>query len=295
MIDQKEFAALISLLDDHDMEVHDHVTTRLISYGTSALPMLMAAWEKTMDTYRQERIELIIHSIQLEKTLVAFEDWTRSELLDPLEGALLIARYQYPDMDEYRLWRKIDRIKHDMWLEMTDYISPIEQINIFNHVFYRHYQFNGKNAEREDPQSYYLNHVIESKKGNSLSLGMLYLAIARQLGIPVYGLNLPGYFCLAYMKNEVPEYALELQLDELEREVLFYINPLNNGLIFSKHEITTYLNKLEVDVQKGHYLPVSTRESLRLLVKHLQHSYEHTNAHEKAEELEKFLVRLQGL
>lgn len=295
MIDRKEFAALISLLDDRDGEVCDHVTSRLVSYGSDVLPMLMTAWEKSMDLELQERIEMIIHNIQLQKTLLAFEDWTRSELLDPLEGALLIARYQYPDLDEYRLWRKLDRIKHDMWLEMTDYISPIEQMNIFNHVFYRHYQFNGNNAEREDPQSYFLNHVIESKKGNSLSLGLLYLAIARQLGIPVYGLNLPGYFCLAYMKNEVPEYALELQLDELEREVLFYINPLNNGLIFSKHEITTYLDKLSLEPQKSHFLPISTRESLRLMVKNLQSCYKHTNSREKAVELNKYLHLLEGL
>lgn len=294
MIDQKEFTALLTLLDDNDVAVFNHVSEKLVSFGNDAIPLLMQAWEKSMEPFLQSRIENIIHHIQFKETLASFQNWTQNINADPLEGALLVAKYQYPDLDENVIWHKIERIKHDIWVELQDYLTPMEQVNIFNQVFYKHYNFSGKSVEIDDPQSYMLNIVIESKKGNSLSLGLLYLGIAHQLGIPVYGINLPSYYCLAYTKNELTEETINQFNRELEKEIIFYINPLNNGLIFTKDEIKDYLAKMDIQPKIEHFLPISTIDSVRLLIMHLKASFKQANAQEKSDELDAFLEIIQN-
>ncbi|KAF5277932.1 hypothetical protein FQR65_LT15898 [Abscondita terminalis] len=60
----------------------------------------------------------------------------------------------------------------------------------------------GNTANYHDPQNSYLNKVLESKKGNPITLACIYCVIAQRLDIPIYGVNLPKHFVLAYMNEE---------------------------------------------------------------------------------------------
>ncbi|MBA2407232.1 MAG: hypothetical protein H0V65_04465, partial [Chitinophagales bacterium] len=95
---EKELSALINLLDDPDKEVYRHVTDRLIAFGTSIIPSLEDAWEKTFDPNLHYRLEELIHLIQFETLLKELKQWTNKDQGDLLEGAILISRYQYPDL-----------------------------------------------------------------------------------------------------------------------------------------------------------------------------------------------------
>ena len=286
-MDSKEISALIALLDDEDKEVFDHVSGKLLSLGAPVIPELENAWEHSLNPSLQERIEQIIHKIQLDYTFNEFKEWLNSEHHDLLKGTMIITKYQYPELDIQELMQKIDRIRREIWLEINDYLSPIEQVNIFNQVLYKLQGFNGGSAEITEPESYYLNLVLDSKKGNPLSLGILYLIIARQLDLPVYGVDLPHHFCIAYMKNHIPDEKVIEPV--IEKEVLFYINPLNNGMIFTKNEINEYLGKLEMESQPSYFIPVGDKEIIKLLIKSLRDVYINKNSNEKAEEMQQFL------
>ena len=286
-MDSKEVAALISLLDDEDKEVFDHVSQKLLSLGTPVIPTLESAWETTFNPHLQERIEQIIHKIQFSYTLDEFNSWLRSDADNLLEGAMIVSKYQYPELDIEELKLKVEKLRKEIWLELNDYLSPLEQVNVFNQVFYKIHNYHGANAENLDPSSYFLNLVIESKKGNPLSLGILYLAIANDLELPVYGVNLPHHFCIAYLKHEIENF--EAVTPATEKEVLFYINPLNNGLIFTKNEIKEYLGKLEMDIKPEYFLPVSNKEIIRILITNLMEAYRTSNNSDKAEEMRRFL------
>jgi tetratricopeptide (TPR) repeat protein len=53
-------------------------------------------------------------------------------------------------------------------------------------------------ATAEDPCNLFLDSVMTCKKGYCLSLSVLYLAIGERLGVPLYGVVVPGHFFVRY-------------------------------------------------------------------------------------------------
>lgn len=271
-----EINALVKLLDDPDEEVYRHVQERLLSYGPAVVPHLETVWEQTLDTLLQERIENLVHTIQFTSIKEDLNLWYQSGAFDLLQGALIINRYQYPDLDEQQLINQIEEMKREIWLGLQYEMSSIEKIKLINHVFYQQHGFTGNIKNHHDPQNSYLSQVLESKKGNQVSLAILYATLAQKLDIPVYGVNLPQHFILGYIDE---------QQAEKEQEVLFYINAFNKGAIFGKHDVDQFLRQLNLEPQPGFYAPCSNTEIIRRVIRNLISSYEHLSAPEKVEEL----------
>jgi len=118
---------------------------------------------------------------------------------------------------------------------------------------------------------------MESKKGNQISLAIIYATLAQKLDIPVYGVNLPQHFILGYID--------ESKREEHEFGVLFYINAFNKGAIFGKHDVDQFLRQLNLDPQPGFYAPCSNVEIIRRVIRNLISAYENAGATEKVEEL----------
>ena len=197
MSEEKNIAALISLLDDSDKEVYEHVFDKLASFGPSVIPTLENAWSDSFNPTLHERLEELIHKIQFEVLLDDFNKWHSSSKRNLVDGAILLSRYQFPELDETQIRQQLERIKQDVWLELSYNLTPIEQINVFNQVIYGIHSFSANVSNLKDPRHFCLNYVLETKKGNSLSMGILYLIIAQMVDLPVFGVNLPRHFILA--------------------------------------------------------------------------------------------------
>ena len=279
---ENELSALINLLDDPDEEVYRHVTDRLISLGTAIIPSLENAWEKTFDPNLHYRLEELIHLIQFETLLKDLKRWAKKRQDNLLEGAILISRYQYPDLSAAKIQAQLDHISKDIWLEMNYNLTPLEQVNVFNHVLYQLNGFSGNTANIHDPQNSYLNILLETKKGNPVSLSILYLILADKIKMPVYGINLPQHFVLSFHKDLIDPDESE---QKIRSGILFYINPFNKGIIFSRDDITLFLKKLNVTPRQSHYLPCSNHDIVVSLVNSLIHSYELSGLGDKVKEL----------
>ena len=271
-----EIDALVKLLDDPDEEVYQHVQERLLTYGIEVVSYLESAWEQSLNTVLQERIENLVHAIQFTTIKEDLNLWYQSGAFDLLQGALIINRYQYPDLDEQQVINQIEEIKREIWIGLQYEMSSIEKIKLINHVFYTQYGFSGNTKNHHDPQNSYLNQVLESKKGNQISLAIIYATLAQKLDIPVYGVNLPQHFILGYIddSNEEKEYG-----------VLFYINAFNKGAIFGKHDVDQFLRQLNLEPQPGFYSPCSNTEIIRRIIRNLISAYENLGSKEKVEEL----------
>ena len=274
--------ALINLLDDPDEEVYRHVSDKLIALGTSIIPSLEIAWEKTFDPNLHYRLEELIHLIQFETLLKELKRWAKKRQDNLLEAAILVARYQYPDVNTAKINAQIEKINREIWLEMNYDLTPLEQVNVFNHVLFQLNGFAGNTSNIHDPQNAYLNIMLETKKGNPVSLSMLYLILANKIKMPVYAINLPQHFVLSFHKDL-------LEADEPEQKIrsslLFYINPFNKGIIFSRDDITLYLKKMNITPRQSHYLPCSNRDIVLSLIISLMHSYELAGLGDKVQEL----------
>lgn len=278
-----EFRALITLLDDNDNEVYSHVSNKLFSLGVEGIPMLESAWETSVNQVIQTRLEDLINKIQFSNVKDRLIKWRDKNGEDLLEGALLVAKFQYPDLDEFKITQKIEAISKNVWIELNPALSPLEEAHVVNHVFFQLHNFFGLQTQQLDPDLGYINNLIESKKGNSLSLGILYIILAQKNDLPIYGVNLPYHFIMAYTRKHLAQE--ELDNNNQEKSVMFYINPLNKGIAFSRSEITHYLEQMKVKTHPKFFSPCNNMEIIKTLIYNQLSCYDQNGNTDKAHQL----------
>lgn len=291
MLNNKEVEALLKLLDDSDFEIYRQVEERLLSYGIDVIPVLEKSWENSLDLVLQQRIEDLIHKIQFSSVNDELKTWAISGAFDLLQGFIIVSKYQYPDFDEQKIINQIEAIKRDAWIELRYDTSPIEKVKILNHVFYNIHGFTGNVTNYHDPQNSYLNIVMESRRGNQISLAIIYSVIAQRLDIPIFGVNLPQHFILAY-QDEQSEYE-KISLDQ--HGILFYINAFNKGFIFNKRDIDYFLKQLNLEPLPIFYTPCSNIQIIKRVIRNLINSYEKLGYAQKISELESLYAILNEI
>jgi regulator of sirC expression with transglutaminase-like and TPR domain len=276
----KEIDALISLLDDPDKEVYVEVFNNLINKGTEIIPALEKAWEMSPNQFIQERLENIIHKIHFESVKAEIIRWNRSNKQDIIEGAFWIAKYQFPEISFTEIINFIEKMVKEIWLEINKNLTAYEKINVINHIFFQNYKFKSI-INLLNPHNYYINRVIETKKGSPVALGIIYSGIAQRLNLPVYGVDLPNSFILAYLNDD---YSF-LNKDK-SQDILFYINPSNSGIVFSKSEISAYLKTMKIDSSEDYFMPASPQKIIKRLIEELIIIYEKNDNDKKINDLE---------
>jgi regulator of sirC expression with transglutaminase-like and TPR domain len=285
-MDTKEIQAIITLLDDPDSEIYDAIYKSLLEKGIDVVPELEKAWEISVNSLTQDRIENIIHKIQLNFVHNSLNKWVREGGSDLLEGAYIIARYQYPELSYYEILNPIEKIKHDTWLELNENLTALEKVKILNHIIFDIHKFSGNTNNYYSPQNSFLNQVLLSKKGNPISLGIIYISIAQKLGLPIFGVNLPKNFILAY-KDEF--YKLLNPNSSCHEEILFYINPFNHGAVLGRKEIDAFLRQQNITPDDTFYRPCSNLDIMQRLLLNLIYSYEKLGYNDKIKDLQDLL------
>ena len=292
-MNKQELNALLSLLDDPDKDVFQQVREKLLSIGDKAIPALENVWEQSFDTSMQNKIESIIHIIQFNSTVSALKEWSMTPDQNLMAGTLLIAKYQYPDLKEDQLKRKIQQVRQDVWLELNDKLTALEQVKIINHILFEVHNFSGNTQNYHAPQNSYINNVLESKKGNPLSLSIIYLIIAQDLKIPIYGVNLPEHFVLCYKDvHQLMTVKTKRDAEMIEQGILFYINPFSKGAVFGKKQLEIYLKKMNLEARPEHYQPCTNLEMIKRLLRNLVFSYKKLGYADKQDEIQQLLDAL---
>jgi regulator of sirC expression with transglutaminase-like and TPR domain len=269
--EEKEIDAMIKLLDDKDQEVIQLITDRLILIGKAAIPKLEEAWEHSVDTDFQNKIESIIHSIQFETIITDLKKWKKDQSIDLFEGAMILARYQYPDIDD-KLYKKIiNKIIKDCEVEIHQEQTIMQKVKVINHILFDVYGIVGNKKHFLSTDSNFLNKVLETKNGNPLLISVIYVIVANALNIPIYGVNLPEHFILAYA--------------DLPKEVHFYLNPFAKGSIFSKREIDAFLTQLQIEKKEEYYLPCSNNQIIIRMINNMMIAYKAKGLQYKLDEL----------
>jgi len=276
----KELEALISLLEDPDMQVFDNVSNRLIELGEDVVSPLEKRWEITLRPDLQERIENVIRKIQYNTLKRGMDSWKSGGGTDLLFGAYLVTRFQYPELQYDALNEKIEKIKKDIWLELNNDLTALEKVKVMNYFIYDIHKFDKSLKKAHTPQLYLLNHVIDTCKGSPVMLGLIYAELARRLNLPIYGVNLPRNFVLCYYD---PEYH------EDPNNILFYINPSDKGTVLGLKELKHFLRHLKIEEKDFYFTPCSGTDVIERLIINLQYAYEKSGQSEKALALKNLL------
>lgn len=290
MMQEPNIGALIQLLDDPDESVFAHVRGRIMEIGEDVIPNLEDAWETNLfGPFFQSRIEELIHEIQFDALLKHLKTWKEDGASSLLDGALLINQYQYPDFDQQKVLKTLEQIQQDVWIELNANLTAFEQVKVINHILFTVYGFSGNTADYHAPKNSFLSEVLETKKGNPLSLSMIYTIICQNLDLPIYGINLPRHFVLGYLDR----YSLYKTGDIFSSDVLFYINPFSSGSVFAAGEIDHFLEQLKLEKDDKYYRPSSNVVIIQRALNNLIFSYNKEGNSEKVAEIQQLLEILK--
>ena len=273
MLSPSQLDALISLLDDSDWEVKQHVREKLIGLGAAVIPVLEQKWEESFNPILQKELEDLVHDLQFGLVKQRLTDWKASQNQDLLDGLWILNTYQYPDLERETLKAAIHQLYVEAWTHFSPDLQPLDQVKILNHVFFKQLQFSGNTKNFHSPSNSMLSAVLESKKGNPISLCSIYLLVSQKLGLPIYGVNLPNLFVLIYQQGETN----------------FYINAFNKGLVFSKKEIQNFLEQLKIDPLPVYFEPCTNLAILLRFLKNLATAFEHLGESSKLGEVKELL------
>lgn len=285
-MDDKKLKALIYLLDDSNDEVYKVVEDTLLQEEVSIVPMLEDAWSNNDNSIYQKRIENLIHNLQFKNIKNELRKWVLDSE-DLLYGAYIVAKYIYPELRYEVINTEITKIKTDIWLELNDNLTAIEKVKILNHILFNIYNFSRNTKDLFSPDNSLINSVLSNRKGNIISIAIIYSVIAQRLDMPIYGVSLPTNFVLAYMDDTSDLVKTD---SGIEGAVLFYVNPINEGLILGKKEIEFFIRQQKLDFDVSYFLPCSNYEIVRRLLNNLVVAYEAVQDREKVEELEQLLL-----
>ena len=273
-MDDKKIKALVTLLDDSDDEVVTIVEKEIKNIGGEVIPILENHWkENAVNPFLQKKLESIIHELQNSAAIERLTNWKLGNKSDLLEGLWAVASYQFPELDIEVLRQEIQDIYMEAWLQMRDELHPNDQIRILNQVFFDKFNFKPNTRNYYSPANSMINQVLETKRGNPISMCSIYLIVAQKLDLPVYGVNLPNLFVLTY----------KFKKDQ------FYINVFNRGVVFSKKDIEGHIKQMNVPPNDIFFSPCSNEEIIKRTLRNLIYAYKKAAEADKYEDIRKLL------
>jgi regulator of sirC expression with transglutaminase-like and TPR domain len=270
MEENKEISALFHLIDDPDEEVFGAVSNRIIDYGKGIIPNLEHLWENTISEDVQERIELLIHRLHYRDLCEEFTQWNKNLHQDLLTGALLVARFQYPELSTTQVYQDIEKLRRNIWLELNTYLTPLEQVNVLTSILYNYFNLKGTEVAYQNPEEFLINKQVETKRGNAIANGIIYLILSELLDIPVRAINIPKQFVLSYFKSD---YDFTRHTENFLYKTEFFIDPIS-GQVFTHKEVETYFKRINVPPVPSYFKPLSNRRIIQVLLEEFSKCFE---------------------
>ena len=118
----------------------------------------------------------------------------KDEEINLAEAALTIAAEEYPRLDIPLYLDKLDRIGDMARERARDAINSLDQISALNAVLFEELGFRGNSGNYYDPRNSFLNEVIDRRTGIPITLTVIYIEVARRIGLFIEGVGMPSHF-----------------------------------------------------------------------------------------------------
>jgi len=281
-----ELDALVSLIDEPNEEMFHKIRHKVLSYGNLAIPVLEEAWVNTLGDHDSVRIEGLIEEIRRNELVANFHNWQNDNTAGLWDGYSILMRYLNPAIELERCDSVFEKLVKEIWLELNENLTALEKIKVINHVLFAVNGFNAITTPQAKPDSFFLNRLIDQKSANPFTLGILYISIAQSLDIPVFGVDLPGHFILVFIdeKGKVKQSG-----QYTEDDVMFYINPANNGAVFTHNEVRHYISQMKLEELSEYFRPTSNANVIKRIAKEMIVSYDIENNDIKKDGLARLL------
>lgn len=201
------------------------------------------------------------------------------------EAAASIAQDEFPALDIAAVLAEVDALADRLRRRLPADAAPLQRLRLLNHYFFEELGFAGNVNDYYRADNSFLHVVLETRRGIPITLAVLYVELATQVGLQAAGVSFPGHF------------LVKLQLDRIGRGAEVIIDPFT-GHSLSQEELTDRLAPYKAnrgltgpfDVPLGLFLQSATpREVLARMLRNLK------EIHRSAQDWPRALAVLQRL
>ncbi len=111
-----------------------------------------------------------------------------------LEAAVAIAQHDYPRLDVQATLAEVDTLAARLRRRLAADAAPMQRLRLLNRYFFQELGFSGNVNDYYDPRNSYVHCVLETRRGIPITLALLYVELANQVGLDACGISFPGHF-----------------------------------------------------------------------------------------------------
>jgi hypothetical protein len=241
----KEINALLQLIDDPDEIIFQSVSERFLEFGEDVVPILIDQHDYTEDSFRKNRLNLIIDSISIHTISNSLKEWKESGDNNILDAAFIINCLIDRETNKGHLFNEIEKIRKSIWLELNEFLTPLEVINVFNRIIFDHFKLSATELNYLKAEPFSLGSLIEFKSGNSFPFSAVYLIMSEMLGLGLQPVDIHKQNLLCYVDD-----STYLSLSN-GNPILFFLDP-TSGQVYTFRDIENYYKKI------GHHAPLES-------------------------------------
>lgn len=110
------------------------------------------------------------------------------------EAAVSIAQDEYPQLDTQTVLAEIDALAATLKRRIPADAPPVQKLRWLNHYFFHELAFAGNVNDYYTADNSYLHRVLATRRGIPITLAVIYIELAAQVGLEARGVSFPGHF-----------------------------------------------------------------------------------------------------
>lgn len=114
--------------------------------------------------------------------------------LSLVEAAAAIAQAEFPEVDTQSVLAEIDGLAQRLKRRIPADAVPVQRLRWLNRYFFQELGFAGNVNDYYAPENSYLHRVLATRRGIPITLAVLYIEFASQIGLTARGVSFPGHF-----------------------------------------------------------------------------------------------------
>ena len=111
-----------------------------------------------------------------------------------IEAAVSIAQDEVPSVDTQSVLAEIDLLADRLKRRIPADAPPVQRLRLLGHFYFQEMGFAGNVNDYYDPQNSYLHNVLKTRRGIPITLSLIYIELARHIGLEARGVAFPGPF-----------------------------------------------------------------------------------------------------
>lgn len=143
---------------------------------------------------RAARLRRLATDVHVKQTLAELQSVIEEPTVDLLRGALLLSRLDNSDLDVEAYVQLVQRYASRIKATFPENADESQRLEVLNKYLFEEQGFHGSRTDFIHRSNSYINEVLDDREGLPITLSVLYIELARQLGLNVVGVGMPSHF-----------------------------------------------------------------------------------------------------